>query len=58
MFGVMIDTGPKFCAVPSSPQCGCDLKVKVLEFLCLSFVLKFVQCLFFKTQNGYDSCLV
>ena len=43
MFGVMIDTGPKFYTVPSSPPIH-HFKVKVtdLELLCQSFVLKFI----------------
>ena len=43
MFGMMIDTGPKFYAVPSTPPIH-DLKVKVtdLELLCKSFTLKFL----------------
>ena len=43
MFGMMIDSGPKFAAVPS-PTPLPDLKVKVtdLDFLCSSFTLKFL----------------
>ena len=35
MFGTMVDTGPKFYALPSTPHLH-DLKVKVsdLEILC------------------------
>ena len=44
MFGMMVDTGPKFYVVPSPSQC-------MTLWLCKSFVLK---CLAF---DGFDSCL-
>ena len=46
MCSMMVDIGPKFYTVPS-PY---DLKVKVtdLEFLCLSFVLKFLEPHYFQ----------
>ena len=36
MFGMMIDIGPKFYAIPSLP-----LYVTDLEFLCYSYMLSF-----------------
>ena len=39
MYGVMIDIGPKFYAVPSPPPYV--VKVKDLELLCSSFTSKF-----------------
>ena len=43
----MIDTGPKFYAVPSRSQY--KVNVTDLEFLCKSFVLKFLQCQFLRS---------
>ena len=48
MFGTMIDTGPKFYAIPSTHLIH-DLKVKVtdLELLCQRFMLKFLGPCYF-----------
>ena len=44
MFGMLIDTGPKFYRVPSPfPYMNLKIKVMDLEFLCESFLLKTLQ---------------